>query len=72
MRRLARLDPPGILHRMIIRGIERRRIFRDLQGVVDFVDLCPTWQEFPTLSFQRNRKMQNPAFHLNRNNVVFW
>lgn len=29
MPRLARLDAPGVLHHIIIRGIERRRIFRD-------------------------------------------
>ena len=29
MPRLARLDPPGILHHIIIRGIERQLIFRD-------------------------------------------
>ena len=29
MSRLARLDAPGVLHHIIIRGIERRKIFRD-------------------------------------------
>ena len=29
MPRLARLDAPGLLHHIIIRGIERRAIFRD-------------------------------------------
>ena len=29
MPRLARLDAPGVVHHIIIRGIERRRIFRD-------------------------------------------
>ena len=29
MLRLARLDAPGVLHHIIIRGIERRTIFRD-------------------------------------------
>jgi len=29
MPRLARLDAPGVLHHFIIRGIERRAIFRD-------------------------------------------
>jgi len=31
MARLARLDAPGVLHHIIIRGIERRNIFRDNQ-----------------------------------------
>ena len=29
MPRLARLDAPGVLHHVMIRGIERREIFRD-------------------------------------------
>ncbi len=29
MPRLARLDAPGVLHHVIIRGIERRTIFKD-------------------------------------------
>src|SRR4030042_6721072 len=29
MPRLARLDAPGVLHHVIIRGIERRNIFKD-------------------------------------------
>jgi REP element-mobilizing transposase RayT len=29
MPRLARLDAPGVLHHIIIRGIERRAIFKD-------------------------------------------
>ena len=29
MPRTARLDAPGVLHHVIIRGIERRKIFRD-------------------------------------------
>ena len=45
MPRLARLDAPGILHHVIIRGIERRRIFRDSKDQDDFLgrlgDLIP-------------------------------
>ena len=29
MPRLSRLDAPGVVHHVIIRGIERRKIFRD-------------------------------------------
>ncbi|NLD39093.1 MAG: transposase, partial [Desulfatiglans sp.] len=29
MPRIARLDTPGLLHHVMIRGIERRRIFKD-------------------------------------------
>ncbi|NQT23420.1 MAG: transposase [Candidatus Omnitrophica bacterium] len=45
MPRLARLDAPGVLHHVIIRGIERRRIFRDSNDQDDllsrFEDLIP-------------------------------
>jgi REP element-mobilizing transposase RayT len=45
MPRLARLDAPGVLHHVIIRGIERRSIFRDGKDRDDFVarlaDLIP-------------------------------
>ncbi|MDP3038264.1 MAG: hypothetical protein Q8O18_00140 [Deltaproteobacteria bacterium] len=32
-----RLDAPGILHQVMIRGIEGKRIFRDTQDRKDFV-----------------------------------
>ena len=38
MPRQARLDAPGILHHVIIRGIERRKIFRDTADYEDFLD----------------------------------
>ena len=38
MPRLARLEAPGVLHHIIIRGIERRKIFRDDKDRDDFID----------------------------------
>ena len=38
MPRLARLDAPGVLHHIIIRGIERRKIFRDDKDRDNFND----------------------------------
>ena len=38
MPRLSRLDAPGILHHVIIRGIERRKIFRDDNDRDNFID----------------------------------
>ena len=38
MPRLARLDAPGILHHVIIRGIERQDIFRNNQDRDDFIE----------------------------------
>jgi len=38
MPRQSRLDFPGVLHHVIIRGIERKKIFRDETDQQDFVD----------------------------------
>ena len=38
MARLARLDAPGVVHHVIIRGIERRKIFWDEKDWEDFVE----------------------------------
>ena len=38
MPRLARLDAPGVVHHVIIRGIERRKIFRDSKDRNDMMD----------------------------------
>jgi putative transposase len=37
MSRLARIDPAGVLHHVIIRGIERRKIFRDDKDRNEFI-----------------------------------
>jgi len=54
MPRLARLDAPGVLHHIIIRGIERRTIFRDDKGRDNLIDrlsiLLPKWER----RFQNN------------------
>ena len=38
MPRLARLDAPGVLHHVIIRGIERGIIFKDDQDRENFME----------------------------------
>ena len=38
MPRLARLDAPGVLHHVMICGIERRKIFRDNKDQEDFIE----------------------------------
>ena len=38
MPRLARLDAPGVLHHIIIRGIERKKIFKDKIDQDNFID----------------------------------
>jgi REP element-mobilizing transposase RayT len=38
MPRIARLDTPGLLHHVIIRGIERRKIFDDDKDREDFIE----------------------------------
>jgi len=46
MPRTARLDAPGVLHHVMIRGIERRKIFRNDKDHEDFIErlanLCPS------------------------------
>lgn len=42
MPRQARLDAPGLVHHIIIRGIERRKIFRDDQDKDNFIDRLAT------------------------------
>lgn len=42
MPRLARLDAPGVLHHIMIRGIERRRIFWSDKDRADFLDRLST------------------------------
>jgi len=37
MPRMSRLDTPGLLHHIIIRGIERRKIFKDNKDREDFI-----------------------------------
>jgi len=48
MPRTARLDAPGVLHHVMIRGIERRKIFRNEKDCEDFIRrleiLCPSTQ----------------------------
>ncbi len=38
MPRLARLDAPGVIHHVMIRGIERRKIFRNDKDRNDMMD----------------------------------
>ena len=38
MPRIARIDTPGLLHHIIIRGIERRKIFNDDKDRENFIE----------------------------------
>jgi len=38
MPRIARLDAPGLLHHVMMRGIERRKIFKDDKDRENFID----------------------------------
>ena len=42
MPRKARIDAPGALHHIIVRGIERRKIFEDDTDRVNFLDRLGT------------------------------
>ena len=52
MLRIARIDTPGLLHHIMIRGIERRKIFNDDKDRENFIErlsiLLPANQD-PTL-----------------------
>ena len=58
MPRIARLDTPGLLHHVMIRGIERRKIFKDNEDRENFIErlsillpetetLCYAWALMP-------------------------
>ena len=62
MPRTARLDAPGVLHHIMIRGIEGRRIFLSTKDREDFLDrlakllpetktACYTWVFMPNHAF---------------------
>ena len=42
MPRLTRLDTPGVVNHIIIRGIERRKIFKDNKDKDSFLDRLDT------------------------------
>jgi putative transposase len=61
MPRKARIDVPGALHHIIVRGIERRRIFSDDQDRDNFIErlgdivsetktFCFAWALIPNMS----------------------
>jgi putative transposase len=62
MPRLARLDAPGVLHHIMIRGIERRNVFKNNEDQEDLLDrlenllpetetACYAWALMPNHSF---------------------
>jgi len=65
MPRLARLDAPGVLHHIIIRGIERRTIFRDDKDSDNLIDrlstLLPKWGHWFQNDFSHS--FQIPCHH---------
>ena len=62
MPRQARIDAPGALHHIIIRGIERKKIFKDDSDRDDFLELT---QPAVSISVKRGRKIADEnGFHL--------
>jgi hypothetical protein len=62
MPRVARLDTPGLLHHVMIRGIERRRIFNDNENreKMSMVDMAMRLDITPaavSYAVQRGEKM---------------
>jgi len=50
MPRQSRIDAPGALHHIMVRGIERKRIFRDNKDRVDFLTRLGKTHTFWSLS----------------------
>ena len=70
MPRLARLDAPGVLHHVIIRGIERRNIFKDDQDRNNFLERLATLLPETRISCYAWSFMSNHAHFLFRTNDV--
>jgi len=70
MPRQARLDAPGILHHVIIRGIERRHIFKDDQDRQDLLDRLETLLPETRISCYAWALMSNHAHFLFRTGDV--
>jgi len=70
MPRQARLDAPGILHHVIIRGIERRYIFKDDQDRQDLLDRLETLLSETRISCYAWALMSNHAHFLFRTGDV--
>jgi hypothetical protein len=71
MPRQPRLDAPETLHHVMVRGLERRAIFRDDADRADFVTrmacnvgrrLWKNLLEIPTQPFSRRRNPKGPAW----------
>jgi hypothetical protein len=63
MPRKARIDAPGALHHIIVRGIEKKAIFRDVVDRKDFLFSCneydPDLSVRPACCFGSIRPCQN-------------
>ena len=71
MPRIARIDTPGLLHHVMIRGIERRKIFNDDKDRENFIERlsillpetktqCYAWSFFQTrLFFVKKRSLRS-------------
>ena len=70
MPRLARLDAPGVLHHVIIRGIERRKIFLDGKDRHDLLDRLSTILPESKMSCYGWALMSNHAHFLFRTGDV--
>jgi len=66
MPRLARLDAPGVLHHVMVRGLERRAIFRDDADRADFIDRLAALAEVGALTVYAWALLPNHAHLLVR------
>jgi len=62
MPRIARLDAPGVLHHVMIQGIERRKLFRNNKDREDFIKRLEILLKDKLLNFKRASRIQLPRF----------
>jgi len=56
MPRIARLDAPGVLHHVMIQGIERRKLFRNNKDREDFIKRLEILLKDKLLNFKRVKR----------------
>jgi hypothetical protein len=72
MPRLARLDAPGVLHHVIIRGIEHRRIFRDSNDQDDLLVRFEALIPKTNISYYAWAPLSDHAHFLLRRLFCYW
>jgi len=70
MPRTARLDAPGVLHHVMIQGIERRKLFRNNKDREDFIKRLEILLKDKLLNFKRASRIQDVCWRLKINGIA--